>query len=297
MNGRIRWIAVTASAGIFFGSLAAQAGELERGDVAWAERADGAQDARPDRFQVLESVNAYGNAVLAWPDDLEARWKLLRSLHFSGDFAAEDARERSRMFERARNAAEVGIDQLAETVGGGERLDEMEPDEFRLRLEASDTSPTDVARLYFWSAINWGAWSRDVGTLAAVRTGVANRIHRYASVSLELDPTYEDGGALRLLGTLHAGLPRLPFVTGWVDRDRSIPLLERAYAMDPTHPGNSFLLAATLLDLDPARRDEAIELLQQVEELPPRDDMRIEDVVIRRQARERLESVRREGAT
>ena len=164
----------------------------------------------------------------------------------------------------------------------------MDPDAIRARLAAADVSPRDVARLYFWSAINWGAWSRNAGLLNAVRQGVANRIHRYTLITIALEPEYDEGGAFRLLGRLHAELPRVPFVSGWVDRDQALPLIERAYAMAPVNPGNRLLLALTLLDLAPERGGEALDLLDQVQRLTPRPSMRIEDLAMRKEARDRL---------
>jgi hypothetical protein len=131
-----------------------------------------------------------------------------------------------------------------------------------------------------------------VGLLAAVRQGVANRLYRYTRVTIALEPDYDDGGALRLLGRLHAELPRVPFVSGWVDRDRALPLIERAYAVAPENPGNRLLLGLTLLDLAPERREEAVALLEQVGQLSPRPAMRIEDLAMRREARETLTEAR-----
>jgi len=125
-----------------------------------------------------------------------------------------------------------------------------------------------------------------------VREGVANRIHDYARVALALEPDYEDGGPLRLLGRLHAELPRVPFVSGWVDRERALPLLEQARAVGPQHPGNELLLALTLLDRVPGRRDEALALLAQLKELTPRPGWRVEDLRVRDMARERWSELR-----
>jgi hypothetical protein len=90
------------------------------------------------------------------------------------------------------------------------------------------------------------------------------------------------GGAL--VGSLHAQLPRVPFASDWVDRRRAIPLLERAFAIAPEHPGNGFLLALTLLDLAPERRSEALALLDRAGSSTPREAMHIEDLAVRREA-------------
>jgi hypothetical protein len=173
----------------------------------------------------------------------------------------------------------------------------MDPEKIGRRLEVAGIPPNDVARLYFWSAINWGAWSRNSGLLSAVRQGVANRLHRYTLITIALEPEYDEGGAFRLLGRLHAELPRVPFVSGWIDRNESIPLVERAYAMAPANPSNRLLLALTLLDLAPERRSEALDLLKQVEGLTPRPSMRVEDLIVRREARDRLAAERVEETT
>jgi tetratricopeptide (TPR) repeat protein len=279
-----------------FYSEVAHADEIARGDSAWARRAEGEREGRPLPDPIREAVRSYADALSGRPESLEARWKLLRALHFAGDFAARVEEESGRIFDRAREVSEQGLDLLADGVASGARLDEMDPEEIRNRLAAADVSQRDVARLYFWSAINWGAWSRNAGLLSAVRQGVANRIHRYALVTVALEPEYDEGGAFRLLGRLHAELPRVPFVSGWVDREESIPLLERAFAIAPANPGNRLLLALTLLDLAPERSSEALELLKQVERLTPRTWMRIEDLAMRREARERL-SEEHAGAT
>jgi tetratricopeptide (TPR) repeat protein len=293
--GRISGVALAALLG--FCSLAAHADEVARGDSAWARRAEGEWEGSPLPGPIGEAVRSYESALSGRPESLEARWKLLRALHFAGGFAARDEQQSRRVFDRACEVSEQGLDLLAEGVGSRVRLEEIDPEEIRGRLTAADVSPRDVARLYFWSAINWGAWSQNAGLLRAVRQGVANRIHRYTLITIALEPEYDEGGAFRLLGRLHGELPRVPFVSGWVDRDESIPLLERAYAMAPQNPGNRLLLALTLLDTAPERRSEALDLLKQVEELTPRRSMRIEDLAMRRAARDRLTEGRAGDAT
>lgn len=282
VHGRLAWLALLGAL-----ALGAAAGAVSRGDAAWAERARGAIDGRPLSGPIRESIEAYQEALGRRPDSLPARWKLLRSLHFAGTFVTGDPAEGRRTFQRATRISEEGIAILARQAGGGTPLDELPLDSLAARLEAAAIPADDVARLYFWSAISWGAWSRTVGLLSAVRRGAADRLHRYALVTLELEPAYEEGGAYRLLGRLHATLPRVPFLSGWVDRKRAIPLVEQGYALAPQHPGNGLLLALTLLELAPERRDEALTLLERVEALPPREDMRIEDRAIREEARER----------
>ena len=287
---RIGRVVLAAIVGI--ASLGAYAADVSRGDSAWASRAEGEREGHPQSRPILTAVSFYESALAASPGSLEARWKLLRALHFAGDFVAQEAAERRAIFDRAREVSDEGLDLLSDQVGSEVRLEEKEPEAIRTWLNTQDASPSEVARFYFWSAINWGAWSRDVGLLEAVRQGVANRLYRYTRIAIALEPDYDEGGALRLLGRLHAELPRVPFVSGWVDRDQALPLIERAYSLAPANPGNRLLLALTLLDLAPERRSEALELLDQVSRLTPRPSMQIEDLAMRQEARERLEAAR-----
>jgi hypothetical protein len=270
-------------------ALPALADGVSRGDAAFLRRAEGGVDGRAAPEPIGEAIRAYQEAVSQRPDDLEARWKLLRAVHFKGDFAIEERDAKRLVFDRGRILSEQGVKLLAEGIGGGKQLHELSEGALRERLTGARTSSQDVVAFYFWSTVNWAAWSRVSGLLSAVRRGVANRLRDYTLLVLALDPGYEEGGAYRMMSVLHARLPRVPFLSGWVDRSEALPLAERALAIGPEHPGNHLLLALTLLDLHPERRAEALALLERVSAVEPRRAMEIEDLAIRREARERLE--------
>lgn len=285
-------LALAVCAGLL--CLGAVADLLSQGDAAWEERARGERDGRASPEPVLESIAAFEAVLDAQPDAWTARWKLMRSLHFQGTFASDRPEEQRAIFERGTRLGEDGLDRLAARVGAG-RLDELEPEELASRVRDAGLPSADVARLHFWSAIHWGSWSGTVGLLSAVRQGVAGRLLRYTTVTLALEPAYEDGGAYRLLGRLHAGLPRVPFLSGWVDREQALPLIEQGYALAPEHPGNQLLLAVTILEQAPERRTEALALLNRVDTLKPRPAMKIEDLAIREEGRALLAEVRQAG--
>lgn len=238
---------------------------LAHGDAAWARRAEGDDgDGRAAPGPIDEAIRAYDDAVAAAPGSLEAHWKLLRALHFAADFTrTSDAAARAHL-DRATELADAARPLLGAASRG------------------------DAAATHFWSAIVWGAWSQRRGLLAAVREGVANRMHDEALAVVALDERFEEGGAHRLLSRLHASLPRIPLLSGWVDRTQAIPESERALAIAPEHLGNRYLFALTLLDVAPERRDEALRVLEEVAVAEPRADQRVEELSIRRSARERL---------
>lgn len=256
---------------------------VARGDAAYARRAEGQEDGRPVAGPIDEAIAAYEEALEREPSSLEAAWKLLRALYFKGDFTTRDRDERREIFGRGRDVAEVALDVLGQCVGGRDVLDDMDPDDLRAKLDGTP----EVGPLYFWSAANWGSWATHYGALAAVREGVAGRVRDYTRMVMELAPEVEGGGGHRIHARLHAVAPRVPFITGWVDRDIAVPTLERAIEIAPDYPANRLMLGVTLLEQD--RRDEALELLRALVELEPRAAMLVEDLAVRRSALRILE--------
>jgi hypothetical protein len=273
---------------LVLGALAASpaaASELGRADGIWAQRAEGALAGRAAPGPIAEALRAYEAALAADPASLEARWKLLRALHFQGDFATDDPAARKAVFERACALAEESLARLGERTGD---LAGLSGEALRARLAAAGVPARDAAGIQFWSAVAWGAWSQTHGLLDAVRKGVANRIHQHAELAHRIDPALEQGGPLRLLARLHGTLPRVPLISGWVDRERAVPLAEEVAQRWPEHPGNHFLVALTWLDLEPARRGDALERLAEVAASELRTSHAVEDEAVRRAALERL---------
>jgi hypothetical protein len=236
------------------------------GDRAWEARAE-AMDGRLATPETIEdSIRNYRAACDAQANGFQACWKLLRSLHYLIDFTNAPESRKEEAVNEAVSVAEDWVDAVDDGVGAAD----------------------DRAQLFFWSAIVWGARGQRVGLLTIVREGVAGRMHDYAQRAVALDREIEQGGGYRLLSRLHAGLPRVPFVSGWVDRDLVLPLDEKAFSIDSEHLGNHLVLALALLEREPERQDEAVRLLQGVAKREPRQAFRAEDLAIRAEARERL---------
>lgn len=244
-------------------------------------------EGRAQAGPISEAVAAYERAVAETPQSLEAHWKLLRALWFAGDFASSDRDMERARYERGREVSEQAFAVLAAKAGGVEALDGTPPEALPAKLPVADHA--DAARVFFWSGVNLGAWSRVAGLLQAVRAGVANRLHDATERAVALDAGLEQGGPLRLLSRLHAELPKVPFLSGFVDRSKAMPLAERALREYPKHPGNPFLVGLTILDLAPDRRDEGFRLLEEAAKLAPRPGHELEDLAVRQEAIERLQ--------
>ncbi len=260
---------------------------IARGDAAWERRSEGYDPNGYARLEpVLESIAAYENALEADPDALEAHWRLLRAWFFAGEFTTRDDATQIERFERGKQQAERSFEALDRAARDGAAWRERDPS--RIGESFTEALHPAVARIQLWSALLWASWARETGVVAAVRSGAILKMRRQAERVIALDGTLEGGAAHRLLSRLHAQLPRIPFYTSWVDRDQAFAELERALATGPEHPGNRVLKALTWLDLAPERRGEALAILESVAQSEPTGENLVEQLAIRRAARERL---------
>jgi tetratricopeptide (TPR) repeat protein len=231
------------------------------GEAAWRQRAAGFDASGTVSPEPVERAIAAWEAALARrPDDLALRFRLIEAHYFAGHFAARDAADSRRAADRALALAEETFDRIVVPLGGAAHLASL-----TVAREAElERDLPEAAAGHFWCAISWGVWGMTHSKLQAARRDVAGRIRRHAEVLIELDPAYADGGGFRLLGRLHAATPKVPLVTGWIDRRLGIEHLRRALATSTRDARNPVFLAEALLAHAPERRPEAIALLREV---------------------------------
>ncbi len=281
-------VALFAALALAASARAAAPEEIAAGDRAWERRADGHRGTLADRAPVGRAIAAYRRALELEPQNLEARFKLLRALFFLGEYAVWDADEKLEIFTEGRALAEAGIDLLAARAGGRAALDALEPAAVADKLRGEP----HAAATFFWAGAHWGLWGRTRGKLAAARQGVAKKIRDYAEIVNALDDGYDRGSGHRLLGRLHAEAPRIPFITGWVDRDTAVAELERAVALGGTDALGELYLVEALLEFRPARRQEAIERLRRLADRDPDPEFLVEELQALADARRLLERLR-----
>ena len=244
---------------------------LSQADSLYARRADGADYDRALSGPIRAAIAVYEQAADAQPESIEVQWKLLRALFFEGQYTGYKRPERRAHYAQAVERAETFMAQAAERCGGGPTWKRGTRAEV-----AAHCNPDDAAQLYLWSAIAWAQWGRASGLVDAVRSGMATKLHTYAQRVVDLDPTCEEGGGQRLLASLHARLPNIPFITSFVRRERAVPLAEEALALSADHPGNRYIYATVLFRTDPDRRAEAEDLLRQLAADTPSGPWRVE---------------------
>jgi tetratricopeptide (TPR) repeat protein len=253
--------------------LAAQTDSIAVGDAAWARRAAGHQGARALPGPIDEAIAAYERAVREQPDRLEGAWKLLRALHYKGDFTTDSSDAKQKIFARGKEVAEAGIDRLARrTAGSRQKLDALSPAQAAKAVAAVP----EAKPLFLWSAVHWGLWGDVFGRLAAARQGVGDKVRRYSEILIAIDERYEDAAGHRILGRLHTLAPKVPFVTGWVDRDKAVSELRRAVALGPDNFDNHVFLAEALFEYQPAKAAEARDVLRRLIARPPTPELVVE---------------------
>jgi tetratricopeptide (TPR) repeat protein len=246
---------------------------IARGDESYRQRAEGHRGRRAQPQPIQQAIAAYTEALDTDPESLEARWKLLRALYFQGEFVLDDDVARLALFEKGREIADVGRQQIERQYGLTEDSLEMKPEQV-----AEAIGPDSLAaEIYFWSATHWGLWGRYRGKIAAAKQGVATKIRKFAEIVILLDETVQNAGGHRILGRLNAEAPKIPLFTGWIDRDTAIAELRRALELAPDDLLTQLFLAEALLEFRPERKEEARAILEAITASDPSVTFLVED--------------------
>ena len=261
-------------------ALADVSDDIALGDQGWAQRAEGHQGARAAAEPIQNAINAYQSALNAEPENLEARWKLLRAFHFKGEFVlAKDAR--LDLFIEGREIAKTGIEQIENKYELKKSLFRMKPAE----LADAVGKQAVVGEFFFWGSANWGLWGQYSGKLISALTGVVNKIRLFSETMVLMDDSIENGGAHRLLGRFHTRVPRIPFITWWVDQDLAISELRLSLQIAPDSLLTKMFLAQALLKFRPDENEEAMRLLRNIVKGTPDPERLVEDIKVIEDAR------------
>lgn len=261
------------------------AAQIADGDRHYAARAEGGQGARATSARIDHAIAAFEIAVVESPEDLEARWKLLRALRYKGAYASSTTEEKKRIYGAAKSAGQKALAvvarQLAARGVNGAKAKETE-------IAAVGKTIPGVGEIYLWDSINWGEWALAYGKLAAAREGAADKIRREATIAMLIDPRMEDGAPARVLGRLHDQTPRIPFLTGWASSKEAVRFLEQSLQIDPDNKLTMLFLAEALVARDDDAKPRATQLLRAVASRPNDPLYPVEDAAAVEDARKLL---------
>jgi tetratricopeptide (TPR) repeat protein len=247
--------------------------QLSEGDQHWNARADGHQGGRAKAAQIDAAITAYQKAAAKEPNNLEARWKLLRAIRFKGAYVASTSDEKKRTYAAGKTEGDAAIAIVnRELSAKGIKANAPEKE-----VASAARAIAGAGQVFFWDSVNWGEWALAYGKMAAVREGVADRIRREATIAMLVDPKIEGGGPQRVLGRLHDETPRVPFITGWASSKEAVRFLKESYKIDPTNKITRVFLADAMVSDDSKNGPEAIRILREVINSPNDPNYEVED--------------------
>lgn len=249
------WASVFA---VLFASAAVA--QLADGDQHWNARAEGSQNGRARPDQINGAIAAYQRAMASDANDLEARWKLLRTLRFKGAYVAANNDEKRHIYSQAKQAGEEALKVLNKRLAAKGISSVSKATEKQI-ADVAKTIP-GAPEIFLWDAINWGEWALAYGKLAAAREGAADRIRREATIANLADPKLEGGSPSRVLGRLHDQTPRIPFITGWASSREAVKFLNESLKVDPTNKITIVFLAEAMVSNNSDNKPQAVQMLK-----------------------------------
>jgi tetratricopeptide (TPR) repeat protein len=274
---------VIATSAILIGLAASGAAQVADGDREFAARAEGHQSGHAKATHVDAAIAAYQRATVQNPNDLDARWKLLRTMRFKAAYVASSADEKKQIYSTAKKAGEdtlAIVDRMLSAKG-------MKSVSKATEKEVADVARTipGVDEIFLWDSVNWGEWALASGKMAAAREGAADRIRREATISMLIDPKLEGGAAARVLGRLHDQTPRIPFLTGWASNREALRFLNEALKLDPTNKITRVFLAEAMVNANSDTKPQAIQMLKELLTTPNDPNYEVEQAAAQDDAR------------
>jgi tetratricopeptide (TPR) repeat protein len=234
--------------------------QVADGDQHWHARAEGHQGAKASAQHIDAAIAAYQKAVAQNPNDLDARWKLLRSYRFKGAYTTSNSDEKKNIYATAKKSGEEAV-RLVERQLAAKGVRNPDKASEKQVAEAARSIP-GAGEVYLWDAVNWGEWAIVYGKMAAVREGAADRIKREATIAMLVDPKLEGGSPARVLGRLHDQTPHVPFITGWASSKEAVKLLNESLKIDPQNKITRVFLAEAMVSNDSGTKAQAVKILQ-----------------------------------
>src|SRR5581483_703862 len=234
--------------------------QIAEGDQQWSIRAEGSSAGHAKAAHIDAAIAAYEKAAAANPNDLEARWKLLRALRFKGAYAASSTAEKRDVYAKGKQAGDAALAVLDKALRAKGITSVSKATE--KQIADSARAIPGAGEIFFWDSVNWGEWALAYGKMAAVREGAADRIKRESTIAMLINPALEGGGPARVLGRLHNQTPHVPFVTGWASDKEAVKYLNESLKIDPKNKITIVFLAEAMVDNDSDTKPQATQMLK-----------------------------------
>jgi tetratricopeptide (TPR) repeat protein len=240
--------------------------QIADGDQHWAQRAEGQVAGHAKAGHADAAIAAYQRAIAANPNDLEARWKLLRSIRFKGQYVVASNDDRKKVYDDAKKAGEDAL-AVVDRALHAKGITSITKTAEKQVADAARTIP-GASEVFLWDSINWGEWALAYGKMAAAREGAADRIKREATIAELADPRLEGGSPSRVLGRLHDQTPHIPFITGWASSKEAVRYLNESFKIDPANKITRVFLAEAMVNNNSDTKPQAVQMLRETVTAP-----------------------------
>ncbi len=243
----------------------------QRGDRFFRQRATGfVANGAPKPEPIDAAVAAYEEALGKEPNNPRLIFKLLDALYFKGYHVTQDKQLKRQIFQRLVDLTGRALELVAAGTG---RADELADLSLEQRAELLRAVP-EAAEAHYWAIASWGLWGMTHNPLKALTKGVGGKVRDYSRLLILIDERHHDAAGLRMLGRFHTEAPKVPLITGWVDRKEGLRLLRHAVGISRRDPRNLLFLAEAILDYEEDNRAEALTLLRELAgREPPADEL------------------------
>ena len=233
----------------------------ERGDRFYRQRAGGfVEDGKPRPQPIDASIAAYEEALGKEPGSLRLIFKLLDALYFKGYHVVTDKQHKREIFQRLVDLTARALEQVAAGTGRSDDLDDLSLEQQAELLRAVP----GAAEAHYWATASWGLWGMTHNPIKAMTRGVGSKVRDYSRLLARIDERHRDAAGLRMLGRFHTEAPKVPLITGWIDRKEGLAMLRRAVEISRREPRNLLFLAEAILEHEEDNRAEARLLLREL---------------------------------
>ncbi len=267
MRAELKWVILLARAAVFCPAFLVLSAPLlsqspeQRGDRAYRGRADGfVESGVLSPLPITAAVAAYDQAVEQSPNDLGLIFKLMQALYFKGYHVAGDKQLKREIYQRLVDLTGRALALVAAGTGWQGDLAELPLERQAELLRAVP----GAAEAHYWAVTSWGLWGMTHSPLRALSKGVGSKVRKHSRLLALIDDHHRAAAGLRMLGRFHTEAPKVPLITGWVDRRQGLAMLRRAFEISRHDPRNLLFLAEAVLEYDPSNRAEALALLREL---------------------------------
>ena len=229
---------------------------LQPGLAYYEKRSEGAVGLQALPENVDKAIDLFHKAYEAGENQLEAGSLLIEAYTFKARFVSEEENKKD-VFKIAKDI--------------GEEMVKKYPENARVRFAY-------IAAL--------GLWAERVGAITAATNGVVGKIMKHTEELIIIDPEYRNGIGYRILGVMNYEAPYIPFVMSWPDKKKALNIIHTCLERDPHDRGNNYYYAEALIEN--GKPDEAIQYLEKVIALQPKENLEMEERAFADWAKQRL---------